>query len=33
MRVSLNEGRNAIGIDLNPDFCDYILSELQEDEE
>jgi DNA modification methylase len=33
MRVSLQEGRNAIGIDLNPDFCDYILRELREDKE
>jgi DNA modification methylase len=30
MRVSLKSGRNAIGIDLNPDFCDHILNELQE---
>jgi DNA modification methylase len=22
--------RNAVGIDLNPDFCNHILSELQE---
>jgi DNA modification methylase len=31
MRVSLRSGRNAIGIDLNQDFCNYILNELQED--
>jgi DNA modification methylase len=29
MRVALDSGRNAIGIDLNPDFCNYILKELQ----
>jgi len=28
MRVALQSGRNAIGIDLNPDFCKYTLSEL-----
>jgi DNA modification methylase len=29
MRVALKSGRNAIGIDLNPDFCNYIRNELQ----
>jgi DNA modification methylase len=33
MRVSLQKDRNAIGIDLNPDFCHYILRELREDKE
>jgi DNA modification methylase len=28
MRVSLQSGRDAIGIDLNPDFCKHILNEL-----
>jgi DNA modification methylase len=28
MRVSLQSGRDAIGIDLNPDFCNHILNEL-----
>jgi DNA modification methylase len=29
MRVALQTGRQAIGIDLSPDFCNYILNELQ----
>jgi DNA modification methylase len=29
MWVSLQSGREAIGIDLSPDFCNYILSQLQ----
>jgi DNA modification methylase len=29
MRVALQSGRNAIGIDINSNFCDYILDELQ----
>jgi DNA modification methylase len=29
MRVALQSGRNAIGIDLSPDFCNYTLSELR----
>ena len=29
MRVALQTGRSAIGIDLSPDFCNYILTELQ----
>jgi DNA modification methylase len=29
MRVALKSGRNAIGIDLSPDFCKYTLSELR----
>lgn len=29
MRVALSKGRLASGVDLNPDFCEYILSELQ----
>jgi DNA modification methylase len=29
MRVALQTGRRAIGIDLSPDFCIYILNELQ----
>jgi DNA modification methylase len=32
MRVSLQSGRDAIGIDLNPDFCNYVINELQEKE-
>lgn len=28
MRVALETGRSAIGIDLSKDFCDYILNEL-----
>ncbi|GHV23151.1 methyltransferase [Spirochaetia bacterium] len=32
LRVALQSGRNAVGIDLSPDFCHYILSELQEKE-
>lgn len=30
MRVALQSGRDAIGIDLNPDFCNYIINELKE---
>jgi DNA modification methylase len=33
MRVSLQKDKNVIGIDLNPDFCNYILRELQENKE
>lgn len=29
MRVALLSGRPAIGVDLNPNFCDYILQDLQ----
>jgi len=29
MRVALQSGRNAVGIDLSPDFCNYTLSELR----
>ena len=29
VRVSLQSGREAIGIDLSSDFCDYMLNELQ----
>ncbi|MEA5058964.1 MAG: site-specific DNA-methyltransferase [Candidatus Pelethousia sp.] len=29
MRVALQTGRQAIGVDLSPDFCNYILNELQ----
>lgn len=29
MRVALQTGRRAIGVDLSPDFCNYILNELQ----
>jgi DNA modification methylase len=29
MRVALQSGRNAIGIDISPVFCDYILNELK----
>jgi len=28
LRVALQEKRNATGIDLNPDFCDYMVKEL-----
>jgi DNA modification methylase len=30
MRVALQSGRDVIGIDLNPDFCNYIITELEE---
>jgi DNA modification methylase len=29
MRVALQTGRQAIGVDLSPNFCNYILNELQ----
>lgn len=29
LRVALKSGRPVIGIDLNPDFCKYIVSKLQ----
>ena len=29
MRVALQTGRNAVGIEISPIFCDYILKELQ----
>ena len=29
MRVALQSGKNAIGIDLSPDFCNYLFSELR----
>jgi len=29
MRVALQSGRDAVGIDLSPDFCNYTLSELR----
>lgn len=29
LRVALLSGRSALGVDLNPDFCEYILNELQ----
>lgn len=29
LRVALNTGRTAIGIELNSDFCSYILNQLQ----
>ena len=29
MRVALQSGCNAVGIDISPVFCDYILKELQ----
>lgn len=29
MRVALQNGRQALGVDLSPDFCDYILNDLQ----
>ena len=29
LRVALSSGRNAMGVDLNPDFCEYILNELK----
>lgn len=29
MRVALQTGRKAIGIDLSPDFCNYVLNDLQ----
>jgi DNA modification methylase len=32
MRVSLDSNRNAVGIDLNPNFCDHILKQLQKGE-
>ena len=32
MRVALQSGRSAIGIDLNPNFCKHILSELENGE-
>ena len=28
LRVALNHGRNAVGIELNQDFCTYITTEL-----
>jgi DNA modification methylase len=33
MRVALKSNRNTIGIDLNRDFCNYILRELQKNKE
>jgi DNA modification methylase len=29
VRVAMETGRNAIGIDLSPDFCKYTLSQLE----
>ena len=29
IRVALQTGRHAVGVDLSPDFCNYILKELQ----
>jgi DNA modification methylase len=29
LRVALSTGRSATGIDLNPDFCKYMIEELQ----
>jgi DNA modification methylase len=29
LRVSVGKGRNATGIDLNPDFCKHMLSQLR----
>ena len=31
MTVALRSGRNAIGIDISPDFCQYILKNLEEE--
>ncbi len=28
LRVALRTNRNAIGIDINPEFCDFIISDL-----
>ena len=30
MSVAINSGRSAIGIDINLDFCSYILEHLEE---
>jgi DNA modification methylase len=30
MRVALKSGRPAIGIDLNPDYCNYMVKQLQQ---
>lgn len=30
MRVALRSGRTAIGVDLSPDFCQYVLADLKE---
>ena len=29
VRVAVNSGRSAIGIDLNPDFCKYMVNDLK----
>ena len=29
LRVAVGNGRNATGIDLNPDFCKHMLSQLR----
>ncbi|MBV9868838.1 MAG: site-specific DNA-methyltransferase [Abitibacteriaceae bacterium] len=33
LRVALNSGRSAIGIELSPIFCDYMVSQLQKPHE
>jgi len=29
MRVALSEGRNAVGIELNPEYCEYIRGKME----
>ena len=30
LRVAVQSGRSAIGIDLNPEFCQFMIDELKE---